>query len=193
MNKNLSPSLLFLFFMWMLYVKTMLILSGLGFFDFLLTLAFIPIVVLVTVVALIINIKPKWQPKLFFLNLGIGAFTFVVYWFFIDREKIHKLDWDINKEKRETIIELIKEGKIKDEKIPDSLELRLNCSSDEFHIQTKTDSSLTVLFYTDYGLLDHYSAFIYSNDSNDLIQLNEQVRNGGNDYKINENWFEVND
>jgi hypothetical protein len=69
----------------------------------------------------------------------------------------------------------------------------LNCSSDEFHIQTKTDSSLTVLFYTDYGLMDHYSAFIYSNDSSDLIQLNEQVRYGGKDYKISENWFEVNE
>lgn len=170
----------------------MLILSGLGFFDFLLTLAFIPIVVLVTVVALIFNIKPKWQPKLFFLNLGIGAFAIMLYLLFIKKEKIHKLDWDINKEKRETIVELIKEGKIRDEKIPDSLELRLNCSSDEFKIQTKTDSTLTVLFYTDYGLMDHYSAFIYTNDSNDLIQLNEQVQNGGNDYKINENWFQVN-
>jgi hypothetical protein len=102
--------------MWMLYVKTMLILSGLGFFDFLFTIAFIPIVVFITIVALIIQIKSKWQAKTFFLNIGIGVFTIVVYLLFINKEKFHKLDWDINKQKRETIIELIKEGKIKDEK-----------------------------------------------------------------------------
>lgn len=193
MKKYSTSFGLFLFFIFLLYIKISLIVTGNGFFDFLLSLTFIPIVIFLTFIATVINIRPKWNPKLFFVNLAIGIFIIVVYSLFINKNKIYKLDWELNRNNRETIIELIKNRKLTDQKIPDSLRLKMNCSPNEFKIQTKTDSTLTVLFYTDFGLNDHYSGFIYSNDSFDLKQLNEKVINGGNDYKISENWFELNE
>ena len=61
-----------------------------------------------------------------------------------------------------------------------------------FHLK-KTDSFLTVKFYIDRGLLDHYSAFIYSNDPYQTGQLDANVENEGNDYKLEDKWYIIND
>ena len=50
----------------------------------------------------------------------------------------------------------------------------------------------TIKFYTDQGLMDHYSAFIYTNDPEMLSHLNSEVANGGNDYLMEENWYFIN-
>jgi len=52
---------------------------------------------------------------------------------------------------------------------------------------------LTIKFYVDRGLLDHYSTFIYSNDSLIIPELDRNVENGGNDFKLEENWHMIND
>ncbi len=54
-------------------------------------------------------------------------------------------------------------------------------------------NSMTVIFYTDKGLLDHYSAFIFTNDSIKIKSLERNVGDGGNDYKLEKNWYLVND
>ena len=52
---------------------------------------------------------------------------------------------------------------------------------------------LTITFYVDRGLLDHYSAFIFTNDSTDIKEFDRNVENGGNDFKIEPNWYMIND
>lgn len=193
MNKYLTSFILILIFIFFLIIKFSFIITGNGFFEFLISLIFKPLVILLTFIVLIFNFKPKWNRKLFFLNIGIGISAIIVYSHIVTKEKIYKLDWYVNKEKREKIVELTKNGKLENQKIPDSLKLSLNCSPNEFRIQKKTDSTITILFYTDFGLNDHYSGFVYSNDPLDLKQLNENVLNGGNDNKITENWFELNE
>jgi len=177
----------------LLLTKSSFLISGNGFFDFLVGDFYRPVIIGFTIVALIFHTGPKWNPKPFFLNLGIGLLAILIFSLFMNKETFSKIDWKINKQKRERIVELVKNGKIKNEKIPDSLTLSLNCSPNEFRIQKKTDSTVTILFYTDFGLLDHYSGFVYSNNPLDLTRLNRNVLDGGNDYKINENWFEIND
>lgn len=64
---------------------------------------------------------------------------------------------------------------------------------DDGFFLTKTDSSITVTFYMDRGVLDHYKAFIYTNDSREIRGLEANVENGGNDEKLEDNWYVVND
>jgi hypothetical protein len=52
---------------------------------------------------------------------------------------------------------------------------------------------LTIRFYVDRGLLDHYSAFIYTNDATQIKDLDDNVQNGGNDFRIEPNWYMIND
>ena len=55
------------------------------------------------------------------------------------------------------------------------------------------NKNLTVKFYTDRGLMDHYSAFIYSNDKNEIEQLNNQVESDkkDTDVKLEKNWYYI--
>ena len=51
----------------------------------------------------------------------------------------------------------------------------------------KTDkNNLTVEFYIDRGFLDHYSAFVYTNDKKKIQELEE-----GANKKLDENWYIV--
>jgi hypothetical protein len=44
--------------------------------------------------------------------------------------------------------------------------------------------NITVTFYTDRGLLDHYSAFVFTNNSAAIRELDEKVERGGNDFTL---------
>jgi hypothetical protein len=54
-------------------------------------------------------------------------------------------------------------------------------------------NNITITFYVDRGLLDHYSAFIFTNDSSSIDEFDRNVLNGGNDFKIESNWYMIND
>lgn len=68
---------------------------------------------------------------------------------------------------------------------------------DGFSIRYKDSSrnnkSLTITFYIDRGLLDHYSAFIFTTDSSKINELDINVANGGNDFLLEPNWYIIND
>lgn len=52
---------------------------------------------------------------------------------------------------------------------------------------------VTIKFYVDRGLLDHYSAIIFTNDSSAIEEFDRNVENGGNDFKIEQSWYMIND
>lgn len=52
---------------------------------------------------------------------------------------------------------------------------------------------ITITFYVDRGIMDHYSAFIFTNDSSAIFNFDKNVENGGNDYKIEPNWYIISD
>jgi hypothetical protein len=68
-----------------------------------------------------------------------------------------------------------------------------------FHIAySKNDSiidaaSISVKFYIDRGLLDHYSAFIFTNDSFDIRKMDLKIKDSTNDFKLEPNWYMIND
>jgi hypothetical protein len=77
--------------------------------------------------------------------------------------------------------------------IPDSLSLFPFFKSNEVTIQTLKDTFVTITFYTDRGLNDHYSGFIYTNDTIDIKTFDDNVKNGGNDFKLQPNWYLIHD
>jgi hypothetical protein len=52
---------------------------------------------------------------------------------------------------------------------------------------------LTIKFYVDRGLLDHYSAFIFTNDSTRIKEFDQKVKEGAGDHNIEFNWYMIND
>ena len=76
--------------------------------------------------------------------------------------------------------------------IPDSLSLAPYFKSNEVAIQRLKDTFVTMIFYTDTGLLDHYSGFVYTNDTSDIQMFDKEVENGGNDFKLQKNWYLIN-
>lgn len=62
---------------------------------------------------------------------------------------------------------------------------------DQGFIVNRTDKSVTLRFYTDRGLLDHYSAFIYTTDSTMRSELDEKARSGANAHFIGKNWYMI--
>ena len=74
---------------------------------------------------------------------------------------------------------------------------------DGFHVKYVYDETgkainldsknLTITFYTDRGLMDHFSAFIYTNDLKVIEQLNEQAKYDEDDenVKLEEHWYYI--
>jgi len=52
---------------------------------------------------------------------------------------------------------------------------------------------ISIRYYVDRGLLDHFSAFIYTKDSTEIRELQLKVQQLAGDFKIEDNWYMVND
>ena len=62
------------------------------------------------------------------------------------------------------------------------------------HQDTLIDTNrISIRYYVDRGLLDHFSAFIYTKDSTEIKELAFKVQQHAGDYKIEDNWYMVND
>ena len=57
------------------------------------------------------------------------------------------------------------------------------------------DKNLTIKFYTDRGLMDHFSAFIYTNDQKEIAKLDVETEQDKNDedVKLQEHWYYIQD
>lgn len=68
-----------------------------------------------------------------------------------------------------------------------------NYPFDQGFYVNKTNEHLTIKFYLDRGIVDHYSAFIYTNDSVLIKTLNNKTQKQENDFKIENHWDIIND
>lgn len=142
--------------------------------------------------------KKRLTYKTTIIDFVVTAIGFYIIYFVATPKKLDDLDWKMNYEKRQKIVSLAKKRKLNSitdriYAIPDSLTLFPFFKPNEVIIEKQKDSFVTMLFYTDRGLLDHYSGFIYSNDSIELKVLEENVKNGGNDVRLENNWYQIHD
>lgn len=172
--------------------------QGEGFFEFVLFEFFIKyFIILLPVAFLLVKAFRKTLLKNIVLDFVFAGLTYVFVFFILTRDNMDRLDWRVNLGKRRAIVELAKQNKLQNDSgniylIPDSLSL-FPFKDNRLTVEGTPGSTFTIKFYTDRGLLDHYSAFIYTNDPERLDELNHKAINGGNDHKMEEGWYFIND
>ncbi|UJP64741.1 hypothetical protein IPZ59_18410 [Mongoliitalea daihaiensis] len=155
-----------------------------------------------TIWLLVVMVKKSDQikrtPKIILgLTFLIGSLTLV-----LGESLIEKLDWSIRKKEREEIIELIKEGKIQPNgkynngiaKLSNWNFPPISNGGNEILIYQSSEGFFTVKFFINRGFLDHYSAFVYSEDQDEIKEIEERISysNGlHKNKKIDKNWFRV--
>lgn len=132
-----------------------------------------------------------------FITILIGSSSF--FW---GEEIIEKLDWKFRKSTREEIIELVKINKLK----PNATHNNIICTlkkwnfppisngGNEIAIHKTNHNKLTVEFYINRGFLDHYSAFVYTNNTEKIKELEESLsykKESHQNKKLDENWYRV--
>lgn len=120
---------------------------------------------------------------------------------FIDKA-IEKADWALRRPARNAIVEMVKEGKFNPNypynnvscHVSDWSVLPISTSGNDISIERGRDKAVTVQFYINRGFLDHYSAFVYTNDSlriKEIEYLASRAHGKGQTYKLDENWYRV--
>lgn len=192
---NRSTKLTISVFLFSVVLKLLLHYAEFGFFEFILFDYFFGSILFVIGIAiLLIQLFSRKLNITILAALSILAITFLVIHFGINTKALDFADWKLNYSKREKIVQLIKEEGFNSSgrtyRIPSSLTLFPYIKSNEVNVVKQQDTTITVEFYTDRGLMDHYTAFVYSNDSLELKHLTEKI--GGNNKKMAKGWFYVN-
>lgn len=131
------------------------------------------------------------------LTISIGCLSV-----FFSEDIIEKLDWKFRRSSREEIVQLVKADKLK----PNVTHNNIICTLDDWNFPPisnggneiaiyKVDSSkVTVEFYINRGFLDHYSAFVYTNDTEKIKELEEYMSYEKElhiNKKLDEHWYRV--
>lgn len=176
--------------------------SGLAFFFLVLLIIIIEIIIFIWLFASIIvddaGITTKFHKRGLLIAVLIFLFS-VIY----SEKVIEYLDWHLRRNSREEIIELIKNNKLKSHFKYSNGIIKLDRwnfppisnGGNEISLSYNDKNEITVLFFINRGFLDHYSAFVYSNNPLELKHLNEHINFKKSDkslnYKIDNNWFRV--
>lgn len=174
-----------------LFFKVLLHYSENGFLEFVIFDIFVRLsIIALPLIILIIKVSTETLKKNFIFDCISAVIGYYFMFFSLSHENLDNFDWEINKERREKIIKIIKKENddfhSKKFLIPDSLALAPLTKSRYVYINHKKDSLIHVMFYTDRGLIDHYTAFVYTNDS---VNINSLIEEG--ETRLSKNWFYV--
>ena len=131
------------------------------------------------------------QINILIISMFIGISTL----FFLDKT-MENIDWELRKSSRDEIVALVKGGKIVPNVSHNNIIATLDNWSfppisnggNEIAIYKSNDTIVTVEFFIDRGFLDHYSAFVYTNDSEQIKIFNNNTKSYK---KLSENWYKV--
>ena len=181
-----------------IFLRFFLHYSELGFFEFILfDLPFTKWAIIALLVAILVSqLRKETIQNSAIANFLIIGITFCLVYFIMTPVNLDELDWTINYNKRQSILKLAEERQLKNlsgttYRIPFPLTLFPYIKSNDIDIHYSNDNSLTIKFYTDRGLLDNYSAFVYSSDAVQIEELNHRVRHGFYDSKKEANWYYI--
>lgn len=108
-------------------------------------------------------------------------------------ELIEKLDWELRLKERNSIVEKILNGEIKDSKLMMNSFPPISNGGNEIFIDYKPEGSITVTFYIDRGFIDNYSAFIFTNDDSKIKEFDARTKSDWNktNKKLDSNWYRI--
>jgi len=111
-----------------------------------------------------------------------------------------KIDWHFRKSQREEIITKLKNGSLKYNPDKSTFHLEtfkysfLSNGGNDIIVQADSKNQLTVTFFINRGFLDHYSAFVYTDDPNEIKRIENNIESTAkeNNFKIEKNWYRLN-
>lgn len=133
------------------------------------------------------------------LTIMFGSISVILSLDYNITEKLEKWDWEYRLKDRNKIVQDIKNGK-KFKRDYGRFELEelyfppISNYDNTISFDKENDSIVTVKFYIDSGFLDHYSAFVYTNDTSTIRELEERAKfekTKENNKILGNNWFRV--
>ena len=115
---------------------------------------------------------------------------------------IENLDWKFRRSSREEIVQLVKINKLKPNVTHNNIICKLHNwnyppisnGGNEIAIYRADSSNITIEFFINRGFLDHYSAFVYTNDVNKIEEIEEHIKHKKGlhvNEKLDKNWYRV--
>jgi len=149
---------------------------------------------------LLMSLKHK-QTNITYHYLGLISGTLIGIASLFSEDLIENLDWELRLSERNRIVELVKQGKLKPTvtynniicKLPGDPFPPISVGGNEIAIYKGKLNTVTVEFYINRGLLDHYSAFVFTNDSQEISRINKEIRARQSPMfrQLKENWYRV--
>jgi len=155
---------------------------------------------LILTMILLINILRHKSSNTKYHIIGI-IFSSVIGFATISCWPIEYLDWTLRKGERNEIVNYVKKGLLKPNsplnnemcQLPGPYVLPISNAGNEILILKYGKGIVHVEFYIDRGFLDHFSAFIYTNDPAEIREYNSEIGRfgGGNVKKLGNSWYRV--
>lgn len=174
-----------------------------GLFSFFIVIPYLIIACGLTIGMLVIILKNKNSNITIFQKVGVfSAIILGSLTLFLGEDIIEKLDWQLRKGSRNEIIDLIKSDQLS----PNVSHNNIICALDnwnfppisnggnEIAIYKHQDNTLTVEFYINRGFLDHYSAFVYTDNYETMQEFEERItlKKGLHiNKKLGNNWYRI--
>ncbi len=170
---------------------------------FIIMMLYIAVGVIITYFLLIValsdngKVRSKFHITRVVLIILIGTLT--LFW---GPDLIEKIDWHLRKDTRKEIVYKVMSGEL----TPNMVDSNSGCKLDSWKfppisnggniisIDKTPDNKYKIEFYINNGFLDHYSAFVYTNDPKEIKELDERTLsplNMDTNKKLEENWYRV--
>jgi hypothetical protein len=169
-----------------------------GLFGFIIVIPYM-LIGLTLLVFLLISLRHKHTNTIYHFS-GLIVSTIIGFASLNSEALIETLDWKLRLSERNKIVELVKQGKLHPNttyngtcKLPEDPFPPISVGGNEIEIYKGKLKTVTIEFFINRGFLDHYSAFVYSNDSQEISRMNKEIiaRRSPMFRQLKENWYRV--
>ena len=125
-------------------------------------------------------------------HILVLAFAFIIGVSTIKEDLMEYIDFKLRRSERNKVVDDVKNGLIKSNSVHYSGYFPVSNGGD-INITENASGTVSIEFYIDRGFLDHYSAFLYTNDPDEIRTLNDGIGpfGGGVVKKLDTNWYKV--
>ena len=144
-------------------------------------------------VYMLIKLKEK-KTNTPFMRWGVIAGILLGIISLASEDVFEYIDWHLRRSTRNEIVEQVKQGNLKGGKLSGRNFPPISNDQNNIYVEKPTDKTVSVTFYINPGFLDHYSAFVYTNDPEEQKDVEEWVSSGKREgfAKLDTNWYRVN-
>ncbi|MBD1364760.1 hypothetical protein IDJ77_13145 [Mucilaginibacter sp. ZT4R22] len=144
-------------------------------------------------VYLFVKLNHKESNTLF---IKIGCITGIILGIatLLSEDVIEYLDWTLRRGTRDQIVKQVKDEKRSGGHLNDGYFPPISNGGNNIVVEKLIDKTVSVTFFINPGLLDHYSAFLYTNDPEKMKSVQERITSGKHKgfAKLDTNWYRVN-